>query len=347
MMAKIDIIRQKAKDIFREYEIIYTLINGMTAYFKDEFEDTKKAIDTFDKRDLREFIERIKSAISDLRKLYGIKVDNSILVDFWDKVESLNWPAGKILYIHKYAIKDWFKKYSVTFPAFDNFPEHAQIGIDPGILRRKRGEGVNVFILEAVLFQDMCGLFNVAKTQYNSINIKKDSGIKWKTFCSILHATIIAGYNFLESYLNGLAIDFYIMNKDKLDEKTIRLLTDWDFESNRPRYISLRDKMLQYPRIILGLEHPPLQESNCAEMKFLIESKYRRDSIIHPSPNPDFGNQRTNDFLNPNFEEVVNIIDNIILFVFKLKELIRGNHNSIDWFSQRTDDGLFPESVFK
>ena len=319
----------------------------MTAYYKDEFEDTKKAIDSLDKQGLREFIKRYKSAISDLRKLYGIKVDNSIVVDFWDRVESLNWPSGKILYIHKYILKQWFKRYNVTLPAFDNFPEHAKIGIDPGIIRKKRGEGVNVFILEAVLFEDMCALFNNAKKKYNSIDRKKDSDIEWKTFCSVLRATIISGFNFLEAYLNGLAIDFYILNKDKLDDKTIRLLTDWDFNKDRPQYISLRDKMLQYPRIILGLEHPPLQESNCAEMAFLLEAKYRRDSIVHPSPNPDFGNQRENDFLNPNFEEVDNIIDNIILFVSKIEKLIKGNHNRIDWFSQRTNGGFFPESVFK
>jgi len=48
-MAKINTIRQEAKDIFREYEILYTIINGMTAYFKDDFEESKELIDELDK----------------------------------------------------------------------------------------------------------------------------------------------------------------------------------------------------------------------------------------------------------------------------------------------------------
>ena len=38
-------------------------------------------IDTFDKNGLREFIISFKSSISDLRKLHGIKVDNSIFIN--------------------------------------------------------------------------------------------------------------------------------------------------------------------------------------------------------------------------------------------------------------------------
>jgi hypothetical protein len=51
----------------------------------------------------------------------------------------------------------------------------------------------------------------------------------------------------------------------------------------------LRDKHLKYPRIVAGLDHPPLQES---EFGLIVQqAKEIRDAVVHASPAPIPGTQ--------------------------------------------------------
>ena len=49
--------------------------------------------------------------------------------------------------------------------------------------------------------------------------------------------------------------------------------------NHRAKAISFKDKLIKYPRIILGVQHSPLQPNNCPEMGFIIgKAKIVRDS---------------------------------------------------------------------
>lgn len=85
---------------------------------------------------------------------------------------------------------------------------------------------------------------------------------------------MLTAFNLLESYLNGIAWDFYNSNGDQnLSNKKIKEIKDTSS-------VSIRDKLYKYPSIISGIE---LTQDNMIN-DFLENIKPFRDSLVHPSP---------------------------------------------------------------
>ena len=204
---------------------------------------------------------------------------------------------------------------------------------------------------EATLFEDMCALYNLAREASEKLKTAIDSVLAQKKLNALLRATASAAFYFVEAYLNGLAYDHFIASKNKLDEATTKKLTEWDSSLKKPAYLSLRDKLLQYPRIILGVQHPPLQENNCSELDFISgKAKLLRDSTVHASPNPDritLEPVKELALFNVSFDEVEKVVDNAILLVREIESTIRGNENSLYWIRERGGSGFFPKIVFR
>ena len=49
-----------------------------------------------------------------------------------------------------------------------------------------------------------------------------------KTVDALLRSTIVAAFNFIESYMNGIGVDHCVIKRDNLDKDTACFLTDWD-----------------------------------------------------------------------------------------------------------------------
>jgi hypothetical protein len=138
--------------------------------------------------------------------------------------------------------------------------------------------------------------------------------------------------------------------KRKLSEKESDLLTEWDTLRNKTSYVSLRNKLLHYPRIILNLDHPPLQESNCEPLNFLMEEvKSLRDAIVHASPISPGEIVVISDkelalfFLD---QQLVNrIVDQTIVLVRIIEKQVRDHDHFLDWLLER-ENGRFPERAF-
>ncbi|UCE07446.1 MAG: hypothetical protein JSW07_05275 [bacterium] len=84
-------------------------------------------------------------------------------------------------------------------------------------------------------------------------------------------------FNLLESYLNGIAWDF------SQDKSAFQALSKRDQSRLKDvGNVTVRDKILKYPRIITGAH---LWDDNDEPVKnFLTISKPFRDSLVHPSP---------------------------------------------------------------
>ena len=208
-------------------------------------------------------------------------------------------------------------------------------------------------LVETTLFEDTCALFNQARLwdlQRRELSDVDPPKAKVKTSVALNHATIVSAVNFVEAYLNGLAADHFSENESSLDQNTRDILADWDSSQKRPRYLSLRDKALQYPRMILGLEHPPLQENNCPEFAFITRTaRSIRDAIVHPSAVPDKGpfHPREELLFNIEFDDVEGVVDSAVALVRRLHGVIYPDGPVlIDWLQDRAEDGLFDESVF-
>jgi hypothetical protein len=100
-------------------------------------------------------------------------------------------------------------------------------------------------------------LFNQAKEIESRLQTQGYNKKSFKTRDSLLRATVLTAFHFVEAYLNGSAFDYYASKQDEITDETKSLLFDWNPKTNKPRYLSLRDKALQYPKIILASEHPP------------------------------------------------------------------------------------------
>ena len=91
----------------------------------------------------------------------------------------------------------------------------------------------------------------------------------------------------------GLAFDHLVRHEESLSPDERSILRDWDEKPIRPRYLSLRDKLLQYQRLVTGSQHARLQENNCPEItRFLQVVDLIRNPLAHPSPHFDLDTGR-------------------------------------------------------
>jgi hypothetical protein len=337
--------RAKAKQIYREYEAIQTLLNNVTIPIKAKMKASYDAIDRFGKSELRRKIHELQKELQDLRTEFGVKATRDELVKFLQSAEA---KPGLALHIIKTVLVKLIGKYEKKAPDFNIFPEHTYIQIDNGQFREEQGD-FDWILQEASLYEDMCSIFNLAKARNTSLDRKKDLRSTIKTASSLARTSIVAAYNFLEAYLKGIAIDHVLLNGQSLDQKTTTFLLEWDQSTKRQKFVSLRDKLLQYPKLIKKLEHPPLQETNCAEMDFVLgRGKRLRDSIVHASPlaSAESGDEPIAPLFKLNFDDVEATVDNVVLLVRKIEQVIHANDHAIIWVKNREPNGLFPDTAF-
>ncbi len=260
-------------------------------------------------------------------------------------------PSGKSPLLPLYIWGDFFKNGKYPFDGMESLPAHARIVLDAEGHVYSNSRHPEVYLLEAIMFEDMASLFNLAKEGYEST--KGTTLIKQviKRRNALYRSTIMSAIYFVESYANGVAVDYVVTRQASIDESTKSLLLDWDFNRNRPRYLSLRDKLLQYQRIILVAPHPPLQESNSTAMKSILESaKLIRDSIAHPSPAMD---QKTMDtekeraIIGLDFPQTESVVDAAVTLVRQLEETIHGSQKRLFWLYDRNAEGVFPDAAFQ
>ena len=112
----------------------------------------------------------------------------------------------------------------------------------------------------------------------------------------------------------------------------------------------MRNKAMRYPKIIMGLSDFPLQESNCPELKFVLENAVPlRDAIVHPAPEL-FGElpsrRKEGDLISMTFEEMEETVDTCLRLARRIETTIRGNEDRLFWMRDRGENGFFPNSVF-
>ena len=228
-------------------------------------------------------------------------------------------------------------------------PAHCQIGIPKDGIDSKSWD-VEWRLVEALLYEDMCALYNLSLDFRNKSAVSTGSKSRRKQGLALNRSVVTGAFYFLESYLNGLAYDFLATTKRQLSAKDLRLLTEWEPSKSEARYASFRDKLLGYPRIILDLQHPPLQENNCKPMAFLLDQvKSLRDAIVHASPvtltQGEAISAKELALFGINDNLIDSIVDQTIELVRLLEIAVRGHDDFLDWLVGRRE-GRFPESAF-
>lgn len=271
--------------------------------------------------------------------------------------ESRDQRATK-LFLPKWLLIDLLPGIGTIWTNITPLPMHAYVRIDlTGA--HTQGAATELLILEAALFDDVCACSNRAEILAQSL-VGHGPSDEHRELMAMRRATLLGSFYFLESYLNSIAFDHVFTHRGLLAPRDLDYLTEWDSARHSARYVSFRNKLLHYPRIILGLPSPPIQENNCPEAKYILqEVKDLRDAIVHANPRPDpltHANTKSLHFwavassaplIRPDDSESDpsswrSAVDAAIVLVSKIETLLYGSLNRLFWLRHRSANGLFP-----
>ncbi|MEQ8317766.1 MAG: hypothetical protein RIE77_02255 [Phycisphaerales bacterium] len=243
-----------------------------------------------------------------------------------------------------------FTKYDTVLTNLDEIPLHTFVQFHSHGMKDGRTT-IELFRVDAAIHENMCSIFNSITDNYDfkpSYDIPKR---RVKEQRALTQACIVGALQFVEAYLNGIAFDHVAMNGDTLDEAELSQLTEWNPDKKRRRSLSLREKLLTYPRIVAGLDRAPIQENNCKEFKYLLqEAKSARDAIVHASPSPDLlalGESKLPAFFASSVEHAKDAVDSAIIVVRRIQRSLGEFAKPMPWLLDRDAHGRFPEQVFE
>ena len=336
--------RRKAEDLYRKFRAILILTNRLDPIERMKIDYTLKSIPTASPKWIDSRIPELSKEVKRLSLVFGVIGSTSDMENYIDFDNDEKYPIN---FVPKYDMDQFFKNYERILPDYSGFPPHALIGIELEGVPNKNN--IVVFILEASLFEDMAALWNAtldvmeqAKAQNNIILHKQETAFK--------RATAKAAFNLLEGYLNGMALDILKTKRVSLKDKA--KLTEWDQDRERPKFLTLRDKLLQYPKIALGVTHPPLDESRCSYMAEVLDLEQSvRHALIHPTPKidgrPEYG-YRELVLFQLTVEEVGHLCDIVIELIFELHKITNGAFGRINnWLHRREPNGRFANNAFR
>jgi hypothetical protein len=303
--------------------------------------------------ELRKRAKDLDSTLNQLIKRYDVvgsleELEKPIQPDSRDN----RFTGWGLKYISKAYLCELFRHYENALPVFTKLPPHARVGLDVYAIQDAKGT-METFQLEASLFEDMAALWNAAlASSYKDTNPKStrlERKLEIKDAAALRRAAVKAAFNLVEGYLNGLALDILLTQSVSGEDKS--KLSEWDDGRNRPVSLSLRDKILQYPKIATGRDHPPIQESSTAAMKLVLDLERRvRHALIHPTPWVSFRNPsefREAIFFQLELEDVATICDAVIDLIGAIAETVGDAYGDVSlWLIRRGADGQFPEETF-
>ena len=277
-------LREQAAALFLEQAAISVLANNPDRFSPQQIQENIEALNSIrNRKELRSLVSRLRSSLDGMRSHYGVMVSRERIFAWIQAIQRIIAP-GQVCYVPVGLLaKD------LTFYSKMAFPPHTRIRIDPQCVGRDYPNGFEVRSLEVSLYEDMSWLFNLAQECYMGVHSMQPKGetnrkLALKQHAALMRATMSAAFYFVESYINCVAADYLFDHPDVPNEKDKSLLTEWDSTKSRYRFVSTRDKPVNYPRIVTGVAFPPIDENNCPELKYFVTTaKAFRDAIVHAS----------------------------------------------------------------
>lgn len=333
--------RKRLKRLYEYYISLHTVLGAVTFERQKHYESTLRAIlHEIPDSALDVFQKQLVSQIEADKKTYGVIASDETIREIASTIQRA--PAGKSLLMPKSLIMEMFEKYSAIKPEIDKLPTYARIGLRYGAKEFPDAPNyfVEVYLPEAQIFEDIAILFNSIPDDDGTLKIVE------KTKGAVVRAITVNCFNLLEAYINGLALDFVSTTDRELTEAEKDLLTET--RKGALKYVGLRKKLLQYPRIIGDRKHPIIQESNSKAFRYLMsEVQPYRNSIVHQSQLGDMeGVGKGELFLTFNAENASRIIDATIEVIRQIETGLFGDNERIWWLSDRGHDGQFPPNTF-
>lgn len=340
--------RTKFRDKFRKYRAILILTNNITPAERDEIDGHLASLDRMATRDLRERSRELDAMLTEVTSTFGVSATLAeLLAPLSDDPAPLpNVQSYRL--VPKHRLQKLFKHYERTLPIFPRLAPHARIGVD---LHAVRGsDPVEIYLLEATLFEDMAILWNEAMDAQSSIDPNAPASLVVKRAGALRRAVVKGVFSLLEGYVNGLAFDILLLRRvSPSDEAKLR---EWDNARNRPLRLTLRDKLLQYPKIATDATHPPLQESGSEALRYVLAAEHEiRHALIHPTPQHDI--QTANNRLREEplyvqtLEDVGSLCDAALEVITSVAGIVGPDFGDASfWLCRRNSNGRFGPQAF-
>lgn len=149
-------------------------------------------------------------------------------------------------------------------------------------------------------------------------------------------ATILTGFNLVETFINGLAWECVHTKGSHLKPKQL------DELSERTGFVSIEKKLVRYPRIIKGGREGILHDSRDPLRTFLRDVKPLRDAIVHLSPfAKPTGYDKVEQFYSLEADQVSLVVDTCYEIVTTIWKFVKGRKSPPAWLIGRLDDGRF------
>lgn len=149
-------------------------------------------------------------------------------------------------------------------------------------------------------------------------------------------ATILTGFNLVETFINGLAWECVHTKGSHLKPKQL------DELSERTGFVSIDKKLVRYPRIIKGGREGILHDSRDPLRTFLRDVKPLRDAIVHLSPfTKSTGYDKVEQFYSLEADQVSLVVDTCCEIVTTIWKFAKGRKSPPAWLIGRLDDGRF------
>jgi hypothetical protein len=218
------------------------MANCLNPEARRELDDLIQNSKKLKRRELQSYYDHYRALLSNLKRKFGAKAR----LGLYDEITSLPGRSDQVLFVPKYFIEqELFDHYDRVCPLFGTMPPHTRIGVDVNGVHGSEPE-VEWMLLEATLFEDMAFLWN------SLLDCRLDSAnrLSRKRVGMLERATARQAYHLLEGYLNGIAQDILVTFQGSLTSKQRTMLSEWDAIAGKPRFMRLRDKILQYPSVV-------------------------------------------------------------------------------------------------
>jgi hypothetical protein len=253
-----EVLRRQATLLFNEQCAIAILGNMPERMDSRERRENVEALSEKTTGELRLVVTALRENTQQMRAALGVKLDQAALLALLDHLQNFT-EGGCACYVPVWKISEWLSKYD-TF----GLDPHSRISIDPHCIGRDYPGGFELRQLEVTLFEDMASLFNLAREKYiQTAAMREQAKVERKRAVALYRAAVSAAFYFVECFMNELAADYVWRNRPRISAHDMAYLTEWDDQRQRARFVSTRDKLVIYPRIITGSQYPLLDEGNC------------------------------------------------------------------------------------
>jgi hypothetical protein len=341
--------QRRVDRICRVHRGIIILIGGLRRELRDELDQEIRQIPYLTKRPLLDLMNSRLEGIRQFDEDLGLIASHDEYLQVAE--EAIENPSDLLFIPKHYIDTKLFKRFDKVYARWQQHAPHVRFGIDARGVLPFTGAEVEWRLLEAGLFEDLASLWNETHSAVtDGKGTTAAARIPGKRFRALQHSTIRAVFALLEGYINGIGVNVqWTFDLSAMRADDVEMLTERSADGSRTRYKRFRDKALQYPKIALGAQHPPIQETDADLALILQRERDWRDAVMHPTPllEEERPLLREQVFFETSIDDLAALVDAAISFIRKVDTALGGNFGRVSiWIHDRQADGRFADEVF-